>query len=120
LLISKPYSIINKQYNISDNTERFPNTMSIKTPRTQADRDELAAKRDKRMATTMALLNTPHRSTVSIEQAASILGIAKSTAHHANRRTGFLMDGVPVFRVGRKCLVSVAHLRAALGLVEPV
>jgi hypothetical protein len=94
--------------------------MNTRTPRTQADRDELAAKRDKRMATTMALLNTPHRSTVSIEQATSILGIAKSTAHHANRRTGFLMDGVPVFRVGRKCLVSVAHLRAALGLVEPV
>ena len=65
------------------------------------------------------LLNDPHRITVSVSDAARILGIAKSTAHNAYRATGLLMDGVPVLRVGRRYVVSTAHLRAALGHPDP-
>jgi len=63
----------------------------------------------------LAQLDDPMRATVSLEVAAVILGIAKSTAHHAHRRTGYLIDGVRVIRVGRKLLVATAHLRDALG-----
>lgn len=65
------------------------------------------------------LLTDPDRVTVSISQAATILGIAKSTASASYRSTGFLLDGVPVLRVGKRCVVSVHHLRAALGMPEP-
>ena len=65
------------------------------------------------------LLNDPGRVTVSISQAAMILGIAKSTASASYRATGFLMDGVPVLRIGKRCVVSVHHLRTALGMPEP-
>lgn len=68
----------------------------------------------------LILLDEPERATVSIAQAAAILGIAKSTAHNAHKRTGYLIAGVPVYRVGRVCLVSVAHLRKALGRPEPI
>lgn len=65
------------------------------------------------------LLTDPDRVTVSMSQAAAILGIAKSTASASYRSTGFLLDGVPVLRVGKRCVVSVHHLRAALGMTEP-
>ncbi len=61
------------------------------------------------------LLDDPTRTTVTVTQAAAILGVSPATAHHANRRTGYLIDGVPVLRCGRRCVVSTAHLRIALG-----
>ena len=61
------------------------------------------------------LLDDPNRTTVTVTQAATILGVSAATAHHAHRRTGYLLDGVPVLRVGRRCVVSTAHLRIALG-----
>lgn len=69
-----------------------------------------------------SLLLDPNRLTVSVAQAAKILGIAKSTASHAYRTTtpGFIIDGVPVLRAGKRCVVSTTHLRRALGLLEPV
>jgi hypothetical protein len=70
--------------------------------------------------TPAALLNDPGRVTVSVAQAAAILGIAKSTAHNAYRANGQLLDGVPVLRIGRRYVVSTSHLRAALGLPDPV
>jgi hypothetical protein len=66
------------------------------------------------------LLADPTRVTVSVSQASMILGIAKSTAHSAYKQTGFLMAGVPVLRIGKRCVVSVSHLRSALGYPEPV
>jgi hypothetical protein len=66
------------------------------------------------------LLHDPGRVTVSVAQAAAILGIAKSTAHNAYRANGQLLDGVPVLRIGRRYVVSTSHLRAALGLPDPV
>jgi hypothetical protein len=70
-------------------------------------------------ANPMDLLRDPSRVTVSVSQAAQILGIAKSTAHSAYRSTGYLCAGVPVMQVGRRCVVSVFYLRAALGITEP-
>lgn len=63
----------------------------------------------------VALLDDPIRTTVTVTQAAAIIGVSPATAHHAHRRTGFLIDGVPVLRCGRRCVVSTAHLRVALG-----
>jgi hypothetical protein len=65
------------------------------------------------------LLRDPNRVTVSVSQAAQILGIAKSTAHAAYKATGYLAAGVPVVQVGRRCVVSVFYLRAALGINDP-
>lgn len=64
-------------------------------------------------------LRDPTRATVSISQAALILGVAKSTAHAAYKATGYLCPGVPVMQVGRRYTVSVFHLRAALGIDDP-
>lgn len=68
----------------------------------------------------LALLTDPARMTVSASQACAILGIAKSTGHHAYKATGQLADGIPVMKVGRRYVVSVFHLRAALGLPDPM
>jgi hypothetical protein len=65
------------------------------------------------------LLRDPKRATVSVSQAAAILGVAKSTAHAAYKQTGYLSPGVPVMQVGRRYTVSVFHLRAALGMTDP-
>ena len=57
---------------------------------------------------------------VSVAQAAEILGIARSTASHAIRKTGVLVDGVPVMRVGKRQLISTTHLRDVLGIPQPL
>lgn len=67
----------------------------------------------------LALLTDPARLTVSAAQACAILGIAKSTGHHAYKATGQIADGIPVMKVGRRYVVSVFHLRTALGLPDP-
>lgn len=64
------------------------------------------------------LLNDPNRLTLSVTQAADLLGICRSTASLAYRRTGFLTDGVRVLRAGKRCIVPVADLRRALGLTD--
>jgi hypothetical protein len=68
---------------------------------------------------TTTALNDPNVYTVSLTIAAGLLGIAKSTATTAVRATGELTPGVPVMRVGRRCLVSTRHLRTVLGIPEP-
>lgn len=70
-------------------------------------------------ASPLDLLRDPTRATVSVSQAALILGVAKSTAHAAYKQTGYLSPGVPVMQVGRRYTVSVFHLRAALGMADP-
>jgi hypothetical protein len=47
----------------------------------------------------LAALDDPSRLTVSISQAAFLIGIAVSTALNAARTTGRLLDNVPVHRV---------------------
>ncbi len=81
--------------------------------------DELAQRAENRAARTsasLAIVLDDRRPTVSIDVAAGALGIARTTAHKAARSTGYLTDGVPVFRVGRRLLVSTAHLRRTLGI----
>tara|TARA_R110000868_G_scaffold5781_1_gene33919 strand:- start:1140 stop:1367 length:228 start_codon:yes stop_codon:yes gene_type:complete len=68
------------------------------------------------IATALEILNEPGRVVISVTDAAAVLGIAKSTAHNAYMRTGYLCDGVPVIRVGKRCIVSIAALKNALGL----
>lgn len=68
--------------------------------------------------TAQDLLNDPKRVTLSMAQAALVLGISKSTASHQFKRTGYLTEGVRVLRIGKRCVVSVAELRKALGLTE--
>jgi hypothetical protein len=65
------------------------------------------------------LLNDPDVLTITVEEAALVLGVARTTAIAAYQRTGNLIEGVPVIRVGRRCIVSTAHMRSALGRPEP-
>ena len=57
---------------------------------------------------------------ISVADAADILGIARSTASHAIRKTGVLVEGVPVMRAGKRQLVSTTHLRDVLGIPQPL
>jgi hypothetical protein len=75
------------------------------------------AHKPKRTAT--ELLNDPGLVTVSLAQASLILGIGRTTAHNAYKRNGYVTDGVPVLKVGRRIVVSLAHLRNALGVLAP-
>ena len=65
------------------------------------------------------LLADPERLTISVAQAAEVLGISRATASHAYRRTGYVTEGVRVLRIGKRCVVSTSELRKALGLPEP-
>ena len=65
------------------------------------------------------LLNDPMVLTVSVDVAARLLGVAKTTAHHHYTRTGFVATGVPVIRSGRRVLVPTYALRAVFGIPEP-
>jgi hypothetical protein len=67
-----------------------------------------------------AVLDDPDTVTITVEQARLLLGVGRTTAIGAYQRTGFLIPGVPVIRVGRRCVVSTSHLRAALGRPEPI
>lgn len=67
------------------------------------------------------MLADPNRLTVSLTEAADILGISRSTAFYAANMTGQLTAGVPVIRIAtgsnrERRVVSTAHLRAALGI----
>lgn len=70
--------------------------------------------------TATELLNDPGLVTVSLAQASIILGIGRTTAHNAYKRTGFVTDGVPAIRVGKRIVISLAHLRNALGVPDAV
>lgn len=71
------------------------------------------------LPTLIRLLDDPNVVTVTVETARRLLGVARTTAIAAYQRTGNLIEGVPVIRVGRRCVVSTSHLRAALGRPEP-
>jgi hypothetical protein len=66
------------------------------------------------------VLHDPTVAAVSVSQASRILGIARSTASYVSASTGELCKGVPVICVGRRRIVSTRHLRAVLGIPEPV
>lgn len=69
------------------------------------------------------ILTDPNRLTVTVSEAADILGISRSTAFYAASMTGQLTAGVPVLRIAtgsnrERRVVSTAHLRAALGVED--
>lgn len=67
----------------------------------------------------IAKLNDPATNTLNLGEVALVLGVARTTVYHAAKRTNRVMDGVPVIRVGTRCLVSAYALRQALGLNDP-
>lgn len=67
----------------------------------------------------VGLLHDASVTTISVTQAAAILGVSAAAAHRSHRRTGYILDGVPVLRVGRRCVVSTAAMRRALFIPEP-
>ena len=64
---------------------------------------------------TVDVLTDPTVTVVSVGTAARLLGVARTTAHYAHQATGYLTTGVPVLRIGRRCVVPTAALRRALG-----
>jgi hypothetical protein len=65
--------------------------------------------------TAKELLTNPDITTVSLGEASLILGVCRTTAYNAYKQKGFLMDNVPAIRVGKRIVISLAHLRNALG-----
>ena len=68
----------------------------------------------------MGLLRDPKTAAMTAAQAADLLGISRNTASVHYRSTGYLIEGVRVYRVGRRCVVACADLRRVLGLPEPI
>lgn len=64
-------------------------------------------------------LNDPNVHTVPLSVAAALAGVAKSTATAAAKNTGQLVDGVPVYRIGRRCVVVAHDLRVFLRIPHP-
>lgn len=67
-----------------------------------------------------SVLNDPNVHTVPLSVAAALAGVAKSTATAAAKNTGRLVDGVPVYRIGRRCVVVAHDLREFLRIPHPV
>ena len=58
--------------------------------------------------------DTPTR-TISVEQAAVMLGVSRSVAYEAARRFEATGQGLPVVRIGRRLVVPLGRLEALLG-----
>jgi hypothetical protein len=93
--------------------------MSLKRNTTNEIEPKVKGKHKPRRASFELLLDTQVHA-ISIAQACEILDIARSTASHAIRQTGVLVEGVPVMRVGKRQMVSTTHLREVLGLPQPL
>jgi len=57
------------------------------------------------------------RATITIEEAASLLGISRGVAYEEARRYELTngQEGIPVVRLGRRMLVPVPKIKALLG-----
>ena len=102
-------------------------TSGAELPATPTNGAAPPRRRRKPQRTPLELLHDPALITVSVTDAARILGISRSTAAHYYNTTGYLCPGVPVIRMGlhgnagkrgTRGVVSLAHLRTALGLPE--
>ena len=60
--------------------------------------------------------NWREKATLTIEQAALVLGLSRWSAYEQARRS----DGIPTIRLGRRLIVPTARLRAMLGEIEPM
>ena len=75
----------------------------------------LEERKARKALTAKQLLTNPDITTISLGEACSILGVGRTTAYNAYKQTGYLIDNVPAIRVGKRIVVSLAHLRNALG-----
>ena len=75
--------------------------------------ENIKSKTNRKTSANYALFNY---NTVSTAQACEILGISRSTAVNAIKKTGYLLKGVPILRVGKRQLISTYALREVLGL----
>lgn len=65
------------------------------------------------------LLDDPTVLVVSLEEAAQLLGISRSTAWRSQKATGEVCSGVPVLRSGSSIRVPTSFIRKAIGL-DPI
>jgi hypothetical protein len=63
-------------------------------------------------------LQTSGRATITVEEAAEVLGIGRTLGYQLARERGELAEGVKVLRVGRMLKVPTRQLLAALGYGE--
>lgn len=75
----------------------------------------LEERKARKILTARQLLTNPDITTISLGEACLILGVGRTTAYNAYKKTGYLMDNVPAIRIGGRILISLAHLRNALG-----
>lgn len=87
----------------------------------QTQTTQMPIKQTARRVSPRDLLDDPNIVTVTVSQAATILGLAKSTAHKNYKKTGFLLDGdlVPVLVCGSRTIVAIANLRKVLDHPSP-
>jgi len=88
--------------------------------RQHADAARTYKSTQQRRADALAALDDPTRATVSLSQAALLVGVAVSTACHAAATTGRLLDDLPVLRVTgtrrARFVVSKSDLRRVLNM----
>ena len=91
------------------------------TQSTTTNETKPKSKRQRRR-TPFELLNDPTVVSVTVSQAAQILGMSKSTAHKNYRSTGFLLNNglIPVYSCGSRTIVSLEHLRQVLNYPTPI
>lgn len=98
------------------NCEHLDSTLGVMTNHTQVSTQEKSAQER-----AIQRMFDPSVLYLSLNEAAQLLGIAKSTAHKAVKETGQLLPGVPVQRVSntRRFIVSTFHLRTHWGANSP-
>lgn len=62
---------------------------------------------------TLTISDVRERATITVEEAAKLLGISRGVAYRAARS-----DELPAYRIGGRLLVSVPALLAQLGAVD--
>ncbi len=78
--------------------------------------ENIKSKTNKKTSAHYALINN---STMSVDQVCEVLGISRSTAFSAIKRTGVVIEGVPILRIGDRLLMSAYLLRQILGIEQP-
>jgi hypothetical protein len=80
---------------------------------------DLRVRRDRREARQQwanELICDANVATVTVEHAAWALGISRVTAYKSIKENGWLMEGIPVIRIGQTIRIPTAHIRQTLGL----
>ena len=70
--------------------------------------------------TPLELISDTDRYTLSVQELATVLDVAKSTITTAVKTTGKVFDGLPVIYINKTMRFSLPLLRAALGYKVPI